>query len=593
MGTVKPTMAIRSTRSPARSGPLGPLVVQIDKPLRNALASCRDLIISVACFSAMLNLLYIAPSIYMLQVYDRVVPTRGGLTLLFLTIILTFAITTVGLLDFARSRLLVRASARIERTLITSLMAGMFDAHQVNRQKTSALVREFDNLRQILSGIGILAICDIPWTPIYVLICFLLHPLLGAFALVCGLILLAVTWSGERAAKAAATSASTSSRNFYQALDASISGAETITALGMCDAVVKNHLDDRERFTLEQHKANLKAAKFVSTTKVARMLMQSLALGLGAYLAIEQMISAGAIFAASLLLSRALAPIESVTAAWRNLAAAQVAYTNLNGFLAAAQATVVRTQLPTPRGLIEVEQLSVASPERTRALIQGITLRVDPGETLGIVGPSGAGKSTLIRALAGLLPAHIGSIRVDGAKIEDWDREQLARSIGYLPQASPLFTGSVKDNITRFQTKISPDTSRLDAEAVEVASLCGVHEMILGLPNAYETRLGAGGMQLSTGQSQQIALCRALYGAPSILLFDEPNAGLDSNAEAALVSLIALLKTRGVTIVLAAHQLRLFESCDKLAVMKEGKLLYFGEKRETILRLGNAMTQAA
>jgi len=210
--------------------------------------------------------------------------------------------------------------------------------------------------------------------------------------------------------------------------------------------------------------------------------------------------------------------------------------------------------------LIEVDQLTVASPDRTRALIQGITLRVEPGEMLGIVGPSGAGKSTLIRAIAGLVSAHVGSVRIDGARLEDWDREQLAGATGFLAQASPLFSGSVKDNITRFRTRLSPDTQQLDAEAVEIANFCGAHDMILGLPHAYETRLGAGGMQLSTGQAQQVALCRALFGKPSILLLDEPNAGLDSKAEAALVSLLETLRSRGVTVILAAHQLRLLKA---------------------------------
>jgi ATP-binding cassette subfamily C protein len=554
-------------------------------PLRQALGAARDLVISISAFSACLNLLYIAPSLYMLQVYDRVVPTRGGLTLLALTVMLAVAVLTIGLLDIARSRLLVRMSARIERLLARSLVDGLFRAPPGPRSKTSDLLREFDSLRQILGGVGILALCDIPWTPIYIIICFVLHWALGTFALLCGLILLCVTWSNERNAKAAATRASASSRTFYQAFDASLVGADVAAALGMQGALTQRHRIDRERLTQDQVRASLSATKYVTTAKISRLLMQSLALGLGAYLAINQQISAGAIFAVSLLLSRALAPIESVTGAWRSLAQAQLAWANLNRFLIASEPRDTKTILPRPLGAIELDAVAIAAPDRSRLLLQGIGFSVRPGEMLGIMGASGAGKSTLLRAIVGLAPIQSGAIRIDAAKISDWESGQLAEASGYVAQASPLFPGTVRENISRFAQHVGKPPAEIDVEVVRVAQLCNAHEMILGLSSGYDTLIGQGGLPLSTGQGQQIALCRALYGAPSMLFLDEPNAGLDGRAEAALIALLSQLRASGVTIIIAAHQPRLLEAADKLAVLRDGRLLYYGEREEVILRL--------
>ena len=562
-------------------------VLSSDHPLHAPLSACRDLIVSVAWFSAMLNLLYIAPSLYMLQVYDRVVPTRGALTLLALSLILVCAVATIGALDLARSRLLVRASARIDRLLAETVVKGLFVRRDGTAQRSSGMLREFDSLRQVLTGVGVLAICDIPWAPIYILICFLLHPWLGLYALLCSAILMLTTWAAERRAKAAAVKSMASTRDFYQNLDASVSGSETLLGLGMEQAVIGGHVRDREQLAIDQYAASISAAKFVTITKVARMLMQSLALGLGAYLAIEQKISAGSIFAASLLLSRALAPIESVTAAWRSLAQAQVAYANLSRFLALTVPERSHTRLPQPQGLVTADQLSVASDDRIRAVLQGVHLRVEPGEMLGVVGPSGSGKSTLLRALAGVAPIHAGTVRIDGARLEDWDAEQLAAAIGFLPQPSILFPGTIKDNIARFRTRQFPDPAATDGAVVEAAQLCGAHDMILRLPQGYDTVLGPRGVRLSAGQTQLIALSRALFGNPAIFIFDEPNSGLDSNSEAALVTLLGRLRERGATIILAAHQLRLFEVCDKLAVLRDGRLIYFGSKEDTVLRLEN------
>lgn len=561
-------------------------VLDATHPLHQPLRACRDLIVSVAAFSALLNLLYVAPSLYMLQVYDRVVPTRGALTLLALSLILLFAMMTIGALDLARSRLLVRASARIDRLLAKTVLSGLFVRRDGQPLRSSAMLREFDSLRQVLTGIGILALCDIPWAPVYVIVCFLLHPALGIYALLCSAALLLITWIAERNAKASANRYLVPSREFYQGLDASISGAETLNALGMQEALIGVHHAERESLAMEQFAASIRASRYVTLIKVSRMLMQSLALGLGAYLAIEQRISAGAIFAASLLLSRALAPIEGVTAAWRSLTQAQLSYQNLTRFLALSHAEPKRTRLPEPRGLIEVDQLTIASDDRTRPLVQNVSLRVEPGEMLGVIGPSGAGKSTLLRGLAGVAPIHGGAVRIDGARLEDWPVDQLSAAIGYVAQPGTLFPGTIKDNITRFRSRVDTSGS-LDAAAVEAAKQCGAHDMILRLPNAYETIIGPRGVRLSAGQTQLIALARALFGNPTLFYFDEPNSGLDSYAEAALVALLTRLRERGATVVLAAHQLRLFERCDKLAVLREGRLIYFGSKEETVLRLEN------
>lgn len=312
--------------------------------------------------------------------------------------------------------------------------------------------------------------------------------------------------------------------------------------------------------------------------------MQSLALGLGALLAIEQKISSGAIFAAALLVSRALAPIENVTTAWRNIVQARVAIKGLNTIFEQRAGLGEATLLPDPQGRIRIENLGVRLPGHDRDILQDISAQIEPGEMIGIIGPSGAGKSTLLRTIAGELPPHAGEVRLDGASLVHWRPEQLARSLGYVPQTTSLLGGSIKDNISRFKSMADSENATVDAEVVRVARLCQAHNFILRLPMAYETQLQAGGVGLSVGQAQRVALARALYGKPSVLLLDEPNAHLDFEGESHLIALLKDLKDAGVTVLVAAHRMRLLEGCDKLLLLRDGKMAGFGPRKEIITR---------
>ncbi|MFV0625038.1 type I secretion system permease/ATPase [Sphingomonas sp. ac-8] len=550
----------------------------------DAIGACRAHLVHAAVFSALLNLLYLAPSLYMLQVYDRVVPTRGAATLAMLTLIFLAAVATLGMLDLLRTRLLIRASARLDRLLGAPLIVALLHAPD-GEGRGGVLLREFDTLRQTITGMGMIALFDAPWSPIYLAVCFLLHPALGALAVACSAVLLGLTLLNERGSKALVQDASAAQQHGYQRVEASLAAAGTVRALGMQAGLLQLHLRDRQVAQALQMRAAFVGARYLTLAKTARVAMQSLALGLGALLAIEQQISGGAIFAASLLIARALAPIEGITAAWRTMIQARVAYRNLLALFAAGVAERGRTQLPPVRGAIAVERLSVADPQGGRVVLHGVGLRMEAGEMVGVIGPSGAGKSTLVRALVGAQPAAGGCVRIDGAALADWPEAQLAEAIGYVPQAPTLFAGTIKQNIARFRIPEGGEGTALDGEVIRAAQQCGAHGFILRLPHAYDTMLGWNGAGLSVGQAQRIALARALFGRPRILVLDEPNASLDGEGEAQLIAALAEQKRAGVTIVIVAHRTGILAASDKLAVLRDGRLEMFDTREAVVARL--------
>jgi ATP-binding cassette subfamily C protein len=562
------------------------------KPMAAAIRACREHLVQAAIFSALLNLLYLVPSIYMLQVYDRVVPTRGLTTLTMLTMIFVFAIATVAGLDYLRSRLLVRASARLDRLLSASIMSALMRTG-AQTPKSSAALRDFDQFRQTITGVGVLALFDAPWAPIYVLVCFMLHPSLGALAILGAGVLLFFSWRNEKATHLPLKEANKAATMAYTGIEGSIGAAGVVKALGMRDALITRHLHERELSLSIQSRASFDSAFYMSTIKGLRLLLQSLALGLGAWLAVEQQISGGAIFAASLLVSRALAPIELVMGAWKSIIQARNAHDTLVELFDEAGPTPVTTQLPDPKGRIDVEHVQVASPAMDRLILNDISFQLEAGEVLGVVGPSGAGKSTLVRAIVGATPTHRGAIRLDGASIADWPEQQLTRAIGYVPQEASLFRGSIKDNIARFQTELAADPAAVDAEVVRAAMMCGAHEFILNLPQAYETQLGWGGSGLSVGQSQRIALARALYGRPKVLVLDEPNANLDARGEAHLMQALAKAAEEGTTVIIVAHRTGMLANVNKLLVMRDGRVQLFGTKEEVAQRLAKLSAPAS
>ena len=564
------------------------LRVNRDRPqseiLQAALRTCRRHFVAAAVFSAFLNLLFLAPTLYMLQVYNRVVPARSDLTLGFLTLVLVFALATLSMLDMVRSRLLVRASVKLDRELSGVILDSTLGRRTGGADGlTRQAMREFDTLRQNLTGAGVLALFDAPWTPIYILVCFMLHPALGALCLLGAILLVALTWMNEQATRARLLRANSAANIAYVSQEDSASRSETVRALGMRHAMVQRHLEERAQAAALQTEANFAGSGYMATTRFVRLGLQSLALGLGAWLAVHQQISAGAIFAASFLVSRALAPIEQVLGAWRGLVQARGAWRTLSEVLQRPAVDIAVTRLPAPTGKIAVESMGVANATRDGAILGGISFAADKGECIGVIGPSGAGKSTLIRALVGAIAVDAGAIRYDGAEIRDYDPERLARHIGYMPQEPSLFRGTVKDNIARFRHHMGEE--ELDERAIEAAKAAGAHEMILHLPHAYDTPLGFGGRGLSLGQAQRIALARALYGDPSIVALDEPNAHLDTEGEAQLMETLRGLKARGATTLVVAHRPSVLPAFDKIMVLRDGRIELFGARDEVIQRL--------
>ena len=559
--------------------------------LAAALRSCRRHFVAVAVFSALLNLLFLVPMLYMLQVYDRVIPTRGEVTLLFLTLVLLFGLISLALLDYVRSRLLVRASIRLDRQLSGVLL----DTTLARRDKTFDAVarqamREFDTLRQALTGPAIIAICDAPWSPIYILVCLLIHPLIGLLVLVGAVLLGIVAYLNQRETSDPLQRAHEAASRAYASQEQVLAGAENVRALGMRQAMVRRHLIERDAMMTQQTSASFASSRYVTISKFLRLSLQSVALGLGAWLAINNKISVGAVFAASFLAGRALQPIEQILSSWRSIDQARNAYDKLNSLLGTRETEITLTQLPPPAGRVEVTQMWVANAAGDGAVLSNINFQLSPGEVIAVVGPSGAGKSTLLRMLAGAGRPERGIIRIDHASMLDWDPERLANFIGFLPQDVSLFAGTVKQNIARFQDALGPDAADIDTKVVAAAKACHAHELILSLPNGYDSMLGWGGRGLSAGQAQRIGLARALYGDPPIVLLDEPNAHLDATGEAQLLETLNALKKRQAGVMIVAHRMGVLSACDKILLLRDGQIEAFGARDEILARLRNAPT---
>ncbi len=559
------------------------------------LKACRTHYLYAAGFSALLNLLFLAPVLYMLQVYDRVVPTEGGTTLVVLTLALLIALGTMALLDLARSRILVRASAKLDRMLAGAVLdLSLAPARAAEAARRRRAIRDFDVLRQAVSGAGALALFDAPWAPIYILICFLVHPLIGLLALVGGAVLVLLAWRQDRTTHAPLKKANEAAAEAYTKQESAAMAADSVRALGMREALVAHQISDRETMMRLQTQASFASSGLVALSKFVRLTLQSLALGLGAWLAINQQISAGAIFASMFLVGRALAPVDQMLGAWKSLSQGKDAYSSLLGLFQSSEASSERTQLPRPDGRIEVDSVSLSSSEGDRPILSSISFMVSPGEVVGIVGPSGAGKSTLLRIIAGAMDPAQGVVRFGGANREDWDPERLAQFIGYMPQEPTLFAGTVKQNISRFQASSNAfAASTVDGSAVEAARMTGAHEIILGFRNGYDYELGLGGRGLSAGQAQRIALARAVYGKPTYLLLDEPNSHLDADGDLQLITALGELKAAGVTILIATHKLSILPIVDRLLVLQDGAIKMQGARDEVMQRIMPAKDIAA
>lgn len=529
--------------------------------------------------SLFINILMLVPSLYMLQLYDRVLASRSKETLLMMTIIVVIMFGVMGTLEFVRSRILIRVGNSIDSKMSTRLFNAMFSLANKHPGKSGAQpLNDLTQIRQFLTGTPLFAFFDAPWIPIYIGIMFLFHPWLGWFAVFAAAIALTLTLINEKRTKQALEE---STRYFQQSqsfIQASLRNSEIIEAMGMHANVRKRWYDRYIAFLNEQSKASDEAGLWSNLSKTIRMLMQSLVLGLGGYLAITGEMTAGMMIAGSILMGRALAPIDLMTSTWKQFSGARSAYGRLNKLLWEFPIAKKSTPLPEPKGFIDLESIVVLPPEAKAPSLKGISFSIKAGEVVAVIGPSAAGKSSLARAILGVWPLHSGKVRIDGAEIGHYDRNILGSYIGYLPQDIELFDGTITENIARYEEP-KPE------QVVEAALVAGVHEMILQLPQGYDTPIGPGGVSLSGGQRQRIGLARALYGYPKIVVLDEPNSNLDDAGERALVTAVEEMKKRNITVVLITHRPSILGVADKIALLRDGQLQLFGTRDEVMAAL--------
>ena len=542
---------------------------QVDE-VRAALTEQRGLLGSVAAFSAAINLLMLLPALYMLQVYDRVLSSGNGDTLLMLTVLVLGLYALMGALEWLRGLLVIRLGDALDRRLAARVYGAAFDRQLAGGANPAAqAVSDLNQVRQFLTGNAIFAFFDAPWAPLYLLVLFLFHPLLGALALVGALLLLALALINERWSRQPLRQSGRLNAEAGKLAGDQIRQAETIQAMGMLGRVRGRWAAPHGEAVDQQHLASERAALMTALTRTLRIALQSLMLGGGAWLAIQGDLTPGMMIAGSILIGRMLAPVEQVVGVWRQWSGTRLAHRRLCLLLSSYPAPAAGLALPAPAGALAVEGLTVVPPAGQRVTLSGLSFSLAAGEILGVVGESGSGKSSLARALVGVWPARTGKVRLDGADLHGWDRERLGPWLGYLPQDVALFAGSVAENIARFGP-VHADS------VVAAATEAGVHEMILRLPQGYDTVLGDGGAGLSGGQKQRIGLARALYGEPVLLVLDEPNANLDERGEAALAATLRGLKERGRTVVLITHRAGVLACTDKLLALSGGTARAFG-----------------
>lgn len=550
--------------------------------LRIALQGVRREFAVTGLFSFCINLLMLVSPLFMLQVYDRVLTSRSGMTLLMLALLAVGLLAIMGALDMLRARLLVRTGRKIDNLTNDTLFDGVFRAAVFKPGLAGGqYFRDMDSLRQFMTGGPVLAFFDLPWAPLYLLIIALMHPLLGAVAAVGALVIFGLGWLNETTTRGALKTASEESFLAHDMVDRSLRNAEVLRAMGMREGVRRIWRSHQDAALEAQCEASDRAGGITASSKATRLILQVLILGVGAYLAIDQIITPGVMIAASIIMGRALAPFEQAIGGWRSFVQARGAYHRLNTLLSAADSDQPGMSLPAPRGRIEFDRVLAAPPGAPAPVLKGISFSLEAGDSLGIVGPSAAGKTTLARVLLGIWPARSGEVRLDGADVFRWNHEELGPHIGYLPQDVELFSGTVADNIARF-TNVDP------GKVVIAAKAAGIHDMVLALPQGYDSQIGVSGLNLSAGQRQRVGLARALYGDPALVVLDEPNANLDTDGEAALAQAVEGLKARGATTIIISHRRAILDRLDKVMLLSAGQIAAFGARAEVMAKLDSA-----
>ena len=548
--------------------------------LEQTLRACKQYFIFAGIFSAAVNTLMLTPIIYMLTVYDRVVASGSLSTLAMLTLLMVGLLLAVGGFEWVRSMILISASNRLESMLRKRVSDATFKRALLSGGMNASAqpVTDLTALRQFLTGNGLFAFFDTPWFPVYIGAMIMFHPWFGVAGILSGIMMVIFAYTTETSTKALLNEANIGANTVANQFQGSLRNAEVSAAMGMSKDVRRRQDQLYSKVLDKQTEASKKAGLLAGISKSFRMIVQSLLLGLGAYLALNQQISPGMMIAGSLLLGRALAPIDMLVSTWKGFTLARSQYARLNELLENIPAEPDTMSLPAPDGQLSVEQVSVVPPGSKSIVVRGVSFSLEAGESLGIVGPSASGKSTLARALLGIWRTYGGEVRLDGANIAKWDREELGPYIGYLPQDIELFDGSIADNISRFRDSDAEDI-------VEAAKLAGVHEMILRLPEGYDTIIGGAGGMLSGGQRQRIGLARAVFAKPKFMVLDEPNSNLDDRGEKELVEALRRIKAEGCTIVVITHRTMVLQCVDKILVMKEGAAASFGPKDQVLASL--------
>ena len=546
--------------------------------LGEALRACRSAFIGVGLMSCMINLLYLTGSIFMLEIYDRVLPSRSIPTLVALVMLAGGLYIAQGILDLIRGRVLVRIGTSLDEALNARVFETVVRLPLMVGGKNEGLqpLRDLDNVRSFLSSMGPGAFFDLPWLPFYLAICFAFHTLIGVTALVGAIILVTLTIITEYMSREPAREAMGLAARRNDIAASSRRNAEVLVSMGMSGRLTKRWSEANEKYLAGNQRASDVAGGLGAIAKVMRMTLQSAVLAVGAYLVINQEATAGVIIAGSILSARALAPVDLAIAHWKGFVAARQSWHRLNRLLETLPAQPPPTLLQNPSKKLSVEAVSIVAPGEQRLIVQDATFALEAGNGLGVIGPSGSGKSSLIRALVGVWQPVRGKVRLDGAALDQWSSDILGRHIGYLPQDVELFAGSVAQNICRFDPEATSET------IIKAAREAGVHDMIIKMREGYDTQIGEQGAALSAGQAQRVGLARALYGDPFLIVLDEPNSNLDTEGDEALTRAVRGARERGAIVVVVAHRPIGIEAVDMLLVLKDGRVQAFGPK-ETVL----------
>ena len=569
------------------AGAFGFGAIRRDGELFHAISQSRDAIVATGVFSLVINLLMLTGPLFMLQVYDRVMTSGSIPTLIALAVLTGFLYAVIGLLELVRTRVVVRVGLEFDKRIADRVFRSALRRGVTGKVSSVSALRELDQIRQFVAGPGPITLFDAPWTLIYLAVIFLLHWTLGIVATAGALVLVVLTLMSERMTRQPLIDASKANARSIELAETGQRNAEAIAAMGMLDAYRSRWQRANSEALAWQTIAADRLGSISATTKTLRLGLQSLMLAVGAALALSNEISAGTIVAATIIFGRALAPVEQAIGQWRTMLKALESYAKIDLLLRETPEPTQRTALPAPKGRLDVEGLRVAAPETRQLILANLAFAVEPGQMLAVIGPSASGKSTLARALVGLWPPFGGSIRLDGARLEQWNPEALGRHVGYLPQNVELFSGTVRDNISRFR----PDAS--DEEVVAAARMAHAHDLILALPNGYESEVGPSATYLSGGQRQRIGLARALFGNPVLVVLDEPNANLDRAGDEALAAAIDGMRARGQAIVLISHRVQAISKADLLLYLDRGLQKAFGPRSDVMRMLQGGLPTGA